>query len=574
MSDGFEELDLRPADPGVSVTGPVKTAGMGGAYEGAEVVGRELASWRAPITSADSAIRQTDKELLDARVHDLRRNHGAIQGADTVYRDSIVGSHYRLTAQPNTRVLGPTFDETWAEEFASEVEAKFSTWADSDENWFDASRRNNLTSFVRLAIGCFFAGGEVLATAEWARSGRPFHTMLQMVDCDRLSNPLGVMDTKTLRRGIEMDRYGAPVAAHIRNGHPRDFYSLSDSYRWVRVAMRERWGRLQVLHLIDQTRPAMTRGVSRLAAVLKETRMASKFRDITLQNAIANASFAAAIESELPSNMAFEAIGATEGPNSGNSFTAEAAAYLEMVSAFTRGGRNLHLDGVKIPHLPPNSKLKLLPAGTVGGIGQSFEESLHRMIATGLNMSYEEYTHDYSKTNYSSSRQAANAMRRAMLSTKAMVADRVANAGYLLWLEEAVSEGHITALPAAVRSNANWLWEGMNLQAMGRASWIGASVGQVDEMKETQAAVLRIKNRLSTVAIECARLGHDYRDIFEQAAREGRQMKKLGIEVELDPTKPGTMSSERAGDDDAGDEDAAKPEASATPNDGFDGFDQ
>src|SRR5690606_7179979 len=83
--------------------------------------------------------------------------------------------------------------------------------------------------------------------------------------------------------------------------------------------------------------------------------------------------------------------------------------------------------------------------------------------------------------------------------------------------------------------------------------------GQVDELKETQAAVLRIANNLSTEEIEVAKLGHDYRDVLKQRAREMRQRQALGLpEPAGNATKPGTLSSQRGNtqDDNGGDDDA------------------
>ena len=83
----------------------------------------------------------------------------------------------------------------------------------------------------------------------------------------------------------------------------------------------------------------------------------------------------------------------------------------------------------------------------------------------------------------------------------------------------------------------------------------------MDELKETQAAVLRIKSGLSTYEIEASRLGYDFRDLFEQQASEKDQMEELCLSFNVDPTKGGTMSSERdenngrAGNDAPADED-------------------
>ncbi|HEY1402820.1 MAG TPA: phage portal protein, partial [Pyrinomonadaceae bacterium] len=130
---------------GVSVNGqPVKTAGMGGAYEGADRLGRELASWSPRISSADGALGRSDKVLLDARGHDLLRNSGPMQSASYVHQDSIVGGQWRLNAKPDFKFLG--LDETWAEEFQAEVESLWASYAENDlDFWADATRTMTMT---------------------------------------------------------------------------------------------------------------------------------------------------------------------------------------------------------------------------------------------------------------------------------------------------------------------------------------------------------------------------------------------------------------------------------------------
>jgi len=60
--------------------------------------------------------------------------------------------------------------------------------------------------------------------------------------------------------------------------------------------------------------------------------------------------------------------------------------------------------------------------------------------------------------------------------------------------------------------------------------------GQIDELKETQAALLRIKGGLSTFESEIAKQGGDWRKIFRQRARENAMAKELKLAFESDAT--------------------------------------
>jgi lambda family phage portal protein len=186
----------------------------------------------------------------------------------------------------------------------------------------------------------------------------------------------------------------------------------------------------------------------------------------------------------------------------------------------------LHLDGVKIPHLFPGTKLQLRPAGKPGGVGDSFEASLLRYIAANLGVSYEQLSRDYSGSNYSSIRAAIAETGRFMASRKRMVADRFASSVYRLWFEEATNTGRLETMKGRPS-----IYEDMNLDAYTACDWIGASKGQIDELKETQAAVLRLKYGLSTREDELMRLGKDWRKVFVQLEREAKEMKKRGIET-------------------------------------------
>ena len=498
---------------------------MGGAHEAADHFDRSLATWHPPIQSADADILP-DKGLLDARAQDITRNDSFAMSGVQLHRDNIVGSMFMLNAKPRLRVLG--MDEKWAEEFSDEVEAKFTNWAESINNWPDASRRNTLTALVRLAVGIYVHSGEVLATAEWMReSDRAYRTAIQMVSLDRLCNPMDqTYDFERTRGGVRMNAAGAPTGYYIRRASQGGMWDWNKSVRWSFIRARNGIGRPQVIHIMEQDRPGQTRGISQLTSALKEMRITKRFRDVTLQNAVVNASFAAAIESELPTSQVFESLG---GGDVGSSVVDYAQKFLGAIASYGNNARNMQIDGVKIPHLMPGTKLNMLPMGNPGGVGGEFEQSLLRYLAADLGVSYEELSKDYSETNYSSARAGMIGTWKFMQARKKMVADRFASMIYRLWFEEAVNSGDIQAMNA--RSVPN-MYDGLNLDAFVTAEWIGAGRGQIDELKETQAAILRIKNRLSTYEDEIGRMGKDWRPVFQQIAREQGVLTDLEIEPE------------------------------------------
>lgn len=521
-------------DPLVADTGPrTISAFNGSAYDGTSVRSSELGMWSSPLLSADGEILP-DKELADVRVRDVMRNDAFVRNGVTIQQDSIVGEMFLLNSKPDFKVLG--LDDVWAEEFQEEVESKFTLWAESGMNHPDASRMNTLTGLVRLIVGIHAQAGESLASVEWIRErDRPFSTAIQLVDLDRLSNPYGVADDKFLRRGVVRNKYGAPQGYHIRMGHPTDNSLTGEQYTWKYVQATKGWGRMQMIHMVDQWRPDQSRGISMLISALKETRMGKRFRDIVLQNAVLNATYAASIESDLPANVAMEQAGGGDS----SAIADYAAEYLGAIHEYTGGARNLQIDGVKIPVFFPGTKMKMQPAGQPGGLGGGFEQSLLRYTAAAMGVGYSELSKDFSDANYSNLRAELAGTGRRMRVQKRFTADRFAGYVYSLWLEEALNKGEITSMPR----NAPNFYEGLNKEAYSAAEWIGASTGQIDELKETQAAVLRVNNGLSTRETELARLGKDWRPVMRQIAREQKVADELGLVFGADKTSTNMMNA-------------------------------
>lgn len=527
MLDKFDQEALSIL--GIEV-GPQDTAIHGG-YKGADQFDTQIALWSPYNTSADVNVI-ADKYMATSRSRDLRRNDAYVQSGSEYHRDSVVGAHYRLQHKPNWEALGLT--KEWAREHAKEVEAMWEAYAESENCYLDAAGRNKFTAMVRLQVMNYIEHQECLATVEWLRDrGRPGNTAILMVDPDRLATPFnrGVLATQgKVRGGVERNRFGKPLAYYIHDGYPYEA-PFTGNYEYKRVLARKPWGRRQVIHIMEQQRVDQSRGISQIVTALKQTKMAEKFRDITLQNAVLNATYAATIESELPTDQLFQMLGNGNADDPVETYLGFAAEQLNAMNGFAKGAKHLTMDGVKIPHLYPGTKLNLHSPTAPGGVGQEFETSLLRYLAAALGLTYEELTRDLSNTNYSSIKAGMMMTRKAMSARKAMVADRFAQQCFEVWYEEQINNARFKTVPA----NAPNFYDGLNQEYYTRAGWIGAGEGQIDELKETQAAILRIKRGLSTYQKELARLhGSDYLEVFEQIAYEQNLLEEMGITFEED----------------------------------------
>jgi lambda family phage portal protein len=224
---------------------------------------------------------------------------------------------------------------------------------------------------------------------------------------------------------------------------------------------------------------------------------------------------------------------------------------MEMLQSFLGASENIAIDGVKMPHLFPGTKLNVLPIGTPGGIGTDFEDSLIRKLAATFGVGFSEMSRNFKAFNYSGIKAEIALIERTMTAKKRFGADRIATQIYQLWVEEAMAQG-ILPLPRG-RNRTDFYRTPLMKDAYTRCAWIASGKGQVDELKETQASMLRIKAGLSTYEAECARMGSDYREVFAQQAKENALANELDLSFSLDAQRSGnntaasTMSGGSAG---------------------------
>jgi len=511
-----------------------------GVHEAADRTNSSIALWSPPIQSIDADILP-EKQIIDARARAMLRDDAFVQGGSNLHKDNIVGAHYLLNARPASRSIFGKQDDIFEEEFQEEVEEKWELYSDSADNWVDAARMNNLTAHVRMAVGIHLMAGEVLAAVEYIKDdGAPFSTAIQMIELDRLctrqDDPRSMMDPN-VRAGVRFNNRGAPTAYQIRTAQFNDYGPIDFRLpSWKEVPIRKPWGRLQMIHLFESLRPEQTRGITEMTAALSAMKKTHVWRDVNIQHAVTQSLYAAAITSDLPSETVFQQLGGAEASPDAVSAAIQnyAEGYLGNIANYVGQAKGLQIDGVRIPHLYPGTKLELLSPGAGGPLGTEFEQSLLRYIAAAIGVSYEQLSRDYTNTNYSSARAAMNETWKFMASRKKQVADRFATIIFRLWLEEAISRGQIesakgikiydAAVPGQKYGRLN-----LKFDALSRCEWIGASRGQIDEAKETEAAIARINACLSTAEDELARLGKDWRKVFRQIKREQEMRRALGI---------------------------------------------
>ncbi|TWA76438.1 lambda family phage portal protein [Azospirillum brasilense] len=502
---------------------PRRRAASDTSYDGASMTSRELASWQVLATSADAELLP-ELSTLVARSRDLSRNNGIASSGIQAILDNVVGIGLRLNSTPDYRALGR--DKAWADAWSASVEAKWRAWAETTD--CDAARTLNFAGLTMQVARAGLLNGEGLALPLWLPSrDRKYATSIQLVEADRLSNPLGQQDSAALRGGIEIDRYGAPQAYWVRNSHPGDLLTWDPGlYQWTKVPAFTNWGRRQVIHVHDRERTGQSRGKPLLSSVLAQFKTLDHYSKAELQAAVVNAMIAAFIKSTESIDDLKELFG---GPDEYLAARAEHAVRLKA--------------GAVLPLFPGDEVRPFTPARPAAAF-DAFTKSVLRHISAGLNIPYEILMKDFTQTNYSSARAALLEAWRFFNGRRQWLGTYWASPVFELWLEEAVNLGEVEA-PDFYQ----------NRYAYSRCRWIGAGKGWVDPVKEAQAAKLRMEIGVSTLEDECAEQGKDWREVMEQQASEQAERRRLGLPLLAQAPKPnGATVDQATPDDQTGDE--------------------
>ena len=493
-------------------------------HQAADLGAQAVAGWMPPLLSPDAEWLY-ERDLSVARIRDLVRNDGWARAAVDRMVDMTVGATFRLSAKPDAVALG--IDQAAADALALKIEAKWRKFAQDPTFRADAERALPVVGLFGLAARELVATGEACAVLRWLpKRGWPFATALQMVDADRLSNPNGAPDDEKTRGGVECDADGAAVAYHFRDGHPSDWFTGGKSNIWTRIERFERlgdWERPKVLHLFEKRRPGQRRGVSLLVAALVKQRLLSKYSEAEVKAAALNGSIVGAIYTQMGSEYAAEALGSADGSQDWGAFNAARTNFY--------GERRL-MDEARFVTMFPSDRLDLNSTPRQVSGYPAFQKAFLQGFAASLGISYEQLSMDWTSTNYSSARAALNETWRTIQRLRAVIVWGFVQPFYTAWLEDAIDTGEVE-LPEGAPDFYD------EPAAYAQAEWVGPGRGYVDPVKEAQAAIARIKGRISTYEREAAEQGGDWILNLQPSAREEQAFRELGVALPDDKSMMG-----------------------------------
>jgi len=434
---------------------------------------------------------------------DLIQNSGQLRGAaDQVIADTV-GVELVLNPQPDLRDLGYSEAETAALVKTIKQRWKRYFWEPRECDFrgkFSGPQQIDIMLRWDMAYGEGFGLIEYMPRAQRRQYGITSGTKLCLVNPTKLVQDTNEMEG--LFQGVVHDPNGRPVAYRIQEKETGII--VKRDHRAY-----DRDGRQRVVHVFDPMDAGDVRGISRLAAAFRQHILRETLVDTTIQTAILQTVFAAALTSASPSADAFEAIEAIEDKEFKDSYRDFFMAALDRAAE----GEISISGNPRVSHLAPGEKLELLSTRTPSPEFLSVNRELSRDIARAIGISFGGLTMNHENATYSSVRMENSSIWPVVVRRRERIAAPPCQSLYENWLDEEVGENRIEVkggydVFAANRERFAW------------ALWQGPAKPSADDGKSAKASSERIFNGTSTLADECAELGKDPDEVFEQRQRE------------------------------------------------------
>lgn len=489
------------------------------AYGGA-LVNRLTADWTASSASADAELN-TSLRILRNRSRQILRDYDFARSARRSIVNNVVGVGVKLQMQiPMLRGAGKlhtTLNDT--------VESAWAEWC-RPENCHVAGRLC-FSEIESLALSSIIESGEVLVrritTERFGRSRYPF--ALEIIEADQLADTHNgeAANGNQIRMGVEVDRWGRPVAYYVHNSHPGDFQFSSRGQRdMVRIPADE------IRHIFLTERPGQTRGIPWFSVVLNRVRQTMGYEEA-------------------------EVVAARVTSCSMGVITSPGGAYPADGEDEADGLPTIDMTPGTFERLAPGEEVTFNTPTRPGGTYEPFVRAQNRGLAAGLGVSYEDATGDYSQTNYSSSRLALLNTRDNWRRLQSWLISSLHQWAFEGWLEQAVAWGALD-LPDFKTNRARYA---------GATRWRPRGWSWIDPSKEVDATIKSIRSGLTTLGDAIGEQGGDLEETLNARRAELDLIKALDLSLTSDPEKFTDQGQEQT--------DPAAPASDSTQQESSDG---
>lgn len=447
--------------------------------------------------------RTTDKEIKEyqtirSRSYDLYRNNAIVTGAVDINALNIVGKGIYAQSNVDAQSLGISDEE--AEEISQQIDREFHFWASSTA--CDAEKTQNFYEITATAfIGKLLGGDSFILLPRIEDERTPYTTTIALIEADQVCNPYKARDTDKLAGGVEINKWGAPIKYHIANRHPGG-YTKPD--KWIEIEARDEDDNPNILQIFTKKRPGQKRGVPYVAPIVEQLALLSDFSKNELTAAVISSLYTVFVTSEegegldfnLPAGADVDITDTTEEPN----YTLESGAVIGLKP------------GEQVSFADPNRPNKNF---------DTFYNAILKEIGIGLNIPFEILQKHFT-SSYTASRAGFLEAWKYFKKERSTLIQQFCDPVRTKVITEAVLLGRINA--------PGFLEDNYIKHAYLKCIWTGEVQGQIDEVKETKAAAMRVSEAFSTRAKESAQLnGTDFDDNARRAKVESKKMVEANL---------------------------------------------
>jgi len=440
-----------------------------------------------------------DRDALVGRARDLDRNNPFAKSLRHTLVREVVGKGIRPRPARSARALG--WKAPRVRKYARNVSQIWNKWTPHAY-----VRGGTFGHLLRMTEAALVRDGESFLhfVGLPASRHRPYRLAIDMIEAHRVSTPNDrKLRGRTIRDGVEIDKFGAPIAIWVEVEDLQDAALFGDR---IRSGARSRWRRIplmddatglpNIVHVHDPDRPS-TRSVPLTAGALDQIHVLGEFIEAELLAKKAEGCIAGAITSTMSEGLSAAASGEFE------------------------------LEPGMMARLMPGEDIKFLDPKRPGASFAPFVEVMLRSIAFSCGIPYEVAYIAFAGMNYSNARTTLLAAQRYFEMRQETLIEKLCRPAFcrLLWESWQVGDLAVPNFPDLE-------------QELCSVGFIGQGFKWVDPAKETTADVMQLENGLTSKSAILMRQGVEFEDVIGDLLYEREVLESEGLAQPAPVTDP------------------------------------
>lgn len=368
----------------------------------------------------------------------------------------------------------------------STIEAAWAEWGNIEH--CTVTGRQSWVDVQKLVIKSIARDGECLVVMVRGFDNE-FGFALQVLESDHLDENYNTVLSNGNRivMGVELNRWGAPVAYHLNTSHPGDDTQMFQGKNYRRIPAAD------VLHLYIDDRAGQVRGVPWMHTAINRLNQVGAYEEAEL----------------IAARIASSKMGFYTSPD-GDQYVGDED---------DDGNLLMDMEPGVLEQLPAGVDFTAFDPQHPTSAYQAFIKTALRGAASGLNVAYNTLANDLEGVNFSSIRSGVLEEREQWRAIQSWLSQQLCRRVYRAWLVQALTTQAL-ALPQR------------KFDKFTSVEWQPRGWAWVDPLKDQQANALAVELGVMSRTEIAATQGRDFEDTLRQLERENELLRQYGLTVE------------------------------------------